>query len=134
MTILEFLIPRRPLSLQTRNRNDLQGWKRLVAREAAALWGSRPPIRSGDLRLTIVYLSDEYPPDTDNIIKPIQDALEGIVIVDDILVSDVQSHRRLYWQTFKTRRLPALLRSGLLIGAECVYVRLSYTRPLENLL
>jgi hypothetical protein len=81
-----------------------------------------------------VYLSDEYPPDTDNIIKPIQDALEGIVIVDDILVSDVQSHRRVYWQTFKTKRLPALLRSGLLIGAECVYVRLSHTRPLENLL
>lgn len=134
MTIVEFLIPRRPLSLQTRNRDDLQSWKRLVAREAAALWGSRPPIGSGDLRLTIVYLSDEYPPDTDNIIKPIQDALEGIVIVDDILVSDVQSHRRVYWQTFKAKRLPTLLRTGLLIGAECVYVRLSYTRPLENLL
>lgn len=134
VTILELLIPQRPLSLQTRNRSDLQAWKRLVAGEAANVWGSRPPIGSGDLRLTIVYLCDDFPPDTDNIIKPIQDALEGPVIVDDILVADVESHRRVYSQSFKFKRLPPLLRRGLLTGAECVYVRLSDTKPLEKLL
>jgi hypothetical protein len=134
VTIVEFLIPRRPLSLQTRRRNDLQSWKRLVAGAAGSVWGRRAPIESGDLRLTIVYLSDEYPPDTDNIIKPIQDALEGVVIVDDLLVTDVQSHRRFRKSDFDLTRLPPLLHQGLLIGAECVYVRLGETEPLEDLL
>ena len=32
-------------------------------------------VLEGDLHLTLVYLCDESPPDTDNIVKPIQDAL-----------------------------------------------------------
>lgn len=134
MTILEVLIPQRPLSLQTRNRGDLQAWKRIVAGEAANAWESRPVITSGELRLTIVYLCDTYPPDTDNIIKPIQDALEGLVMADDILVADVESHRRFYKDSFKLPDLPPLLREGVLTGAECVYVRLGDSEPLEDLL
>lgn len=134
MTILEFLIPRRPLSLQTRNRNDLQAWKRLVASAAATDWGGRPPIGSGDLHLTLVYLCNVHPPDADNIIKPIQDALEGLVMVDDTLVADVDSHRRFHEEVVDVARLPPLLRQGLLTGAECVYVRLVDSEPLEDLL
>ena len=134
MTILEILIPRRPLSLQTRNRSDLQAWKQIVTGEAANVWEGRPVITSGDLRLTIVYLCDTYPPDTDNIIKPIQDALEGLVMVDDVLVADVESHRRFYTDSFQLPDLPPLLRKGVLTGAECVYVRLGDTERLEDLL
>lgn len=89
---------------------------------------------SGDLRLTLVYLCDVFPPDTDNIIKPIQDALEGVVMVDDILVADVESHRRYRTDEFDLTRLPPLLGQGLLTGAECVYVRLVDSEPLEDLL
>lgn len=48
-----------------------------MAASAAAVWRSRPPLTTGELRLTIVYLAGDSPADIDNIIKPIQDALAG---------------------------------------------------------
>ena len=75
---------------------------------------------------------DEHPIDTDNIIKPIQDALVGPVLADDRLVIDVECHRRLITGMFEPTRLPALLRQGLLAGKECVYVRLRDAQPLEE--
>lgn len=75
----EFLIPKRPVSLQTKNKKNLQGWKSFVQAEAAKTWIGK--ISSGiDIHLTLVYLYDSDPVDTDNIIKPIQDALVGLVL------------------------------------------------------
>jgi hypothetical protein len=91
-------------------------------------------IPSRDLRLTLVYLCGRNPPDTDNIIKPIQDALEGLVMVNDDLVADVECHRRFIAGGFDVTRLPPLLLQGLLAGSECVYVRLSDSEPVEDLL
>ncbi|HIG48948.1 MAG TPA: RusA family crossover junction endodeoxyribonuclease [candidate division Zixibacteria bacterium] len=43
----------------------------------------------------MVYLGETNAPvDTHNIIKPIQDGLVGLVYDDDLLVTDVESHRR----------------------------------------
>ena len=131
---IEFLVPRRPVSLQTRRRRSFQAWKDVVRAEAAKAWAGRRMIEAGALHLTLVYLCRESPLDVDNIVKPIQDALEGLVLSDDILVSDVESHRRFLAGTFDLDRLPPLLASALAASVECVYVRLSGARPLEDLL
>lgn len=55
-------------------------------------------------------------------------------MIDDILVADVESHRRFYTDSFTLPDLPPLLQTGVLTGAECVYVRLSDSEPLEDLL
>ena len=70
MPIIEFLIPRRPVSLQTKNRANLRAWKNYVAGEAAEVWQGTM-IGTGNLELLLVYLFDLAPPDTDNIVKPI---------------------------------------------------------------
>ena len=63
--------------------------------EAAKLWvNGTPPVSLPSLRFTIVYLCDESPADIDNIIKPIQDALVGLVFEDDFLVSDAHPQIR----------------------------------------
>jgi crossover junction endodeoxyribonuclease RusA len=129
---LEFLIPRRPLSLQAK-RQSLQAWKVFVRAEAARVWNS-PVIQTGDLQLTLVYLSDISPPDTDNIVKPIQDALVGLVFSDDALIADVDSHRRSLNGTFDLTQLPQLVLAGIATGHECVYVQVSTSRPLEEYL
>ncbi len=128
----EFLIPRRRLSLQA-NRQRLQAWKNFVRAQAASLW-NRPVIQTGDLQLTLVYLCDVSPPDTDNIVKPIQDALVGLVFADDALIADVESHRRALTSTFDLTRLPQLVLLGIASGQECVYVQVSSSRPLEEYL
>ncbi|MEA5618420.1 RusA family crossover junction endodeoxyribonuclease [Cronbergia sp. UHCC 0137] len=129
----EFLILKRPVSLQGKNKN-LQEWKRLVHSEAQKVWNAGSPIKEGDLQLTIVYICASDPPDTDNIIKPIQDALNKLVYEDDRLVSDVESHRRFPSEIIDITDLPSLLQDGMLTGKECVYVKVSSSKPLEKYL
>ena len=83
------------------------------------------PVSSSSLRFTIVYLCGNDPADTDNIIKPIQDALVGIVYTDDSLISDVDSHRRFLSDPIDVTTLPSLLQGGVIGGTECVYVRVA---------
>ena len=70
----------------------------------------------------------------DNIIKPIQDALVGAIYDDDLLISDVESHRRPLTGVFDIAKHPVLLVDGILSGTECVYVRITDAQPLENYL
>ncbi len=86
------------------------------------------------MHLTLVYLCDDTPVDVDNIIKPIQDALIGLVYEDDLLIADVESHRRPLADAFDITNYPPLLVKGILSGKECVYVRVSNSQPLENYL
>ncbi|MEI6368136.1 MAG: RusA family crossover junction endodeoxyribonuclease [Nostocales cyanobacterium ELA608] len=128
----EFLIPRRPVS--TNNDKRRQEWIRLVNKEAKKFWTGSSPIKDANLQLTLIYLCRDNPPDTDNIIKPIQDALNKLVYEDDRLVSDVESHRRFLSEPIDMTNLPLLLRKGVIIGKECVYVKVSESQPLEKYL
>jgi hypothetical protein len=92
------------------------------------------PLAGISLRLTIVYLCEAAPADTDNIIKPILDAIVGLVIEDDLLVSDVDGHRRFLTERIVLASLPPLLQSALLSGTECVYVRVSKAEDLRSYL
>lgn len=128
----EFLIPRRPVS--TNNDKRRQEWIRLVNKEAKKVWTGSSPIKDANLQLTLIYLCRDNPPDTDNIIKPIQDALNKLVYEDDRLISDVESHRRFLSEPIDITNLPLLLQQGVIIGKECVYVKVSESQPLEKYL
>lgn len=129
----DFLIPRRPVSLQTRNRTNLQAWKRYVQSEATKTWTGQA-YSTGDFQLTLVYLYDRDPVDIDNIIKPIQDALVGIIYDDDLRITDVESHRRPLNGIFNLTQCPIPLIQGIISGTECVYVRVCTPRSLESYL
>lgn len=133
LVLFEFLIPDRPVSLQTRNRKNYQAWKSYVQAEAAKLW-TTPPLSNQNLQLTLVYLSGSDPVDVDNIIKPIQDALVGLIYTDDILITDVESRRRLITGTFDLTRCPKPLLKGITTGSECVYIRITDQAQLEDML
>jgi crossover junction endodeoxyribonuclease RusA len=127
----EFLIPKRPVSLQARNRANLQKWKDFVFSEASKMWTGGKPY-SGELHITIVYLCGKDPVDADNVIKPIQDALEGLVYDKDDQITDVESHRRPLTGTFDITNFPPLLIQGITSGNECVYVKICDAKSLEN--
>ena len=96
-------------------------------------WLSEP--RKGiDLHVQLIYLYDKDPIDVDNIIKPILDSLVGLVYDDDSCITDVESHRRSLIGTFDLTRLPRLLISALSMRKECVYVRITDAKPLEEYL
>jgi crossover junction endodeoxyribonuclease RusA len=79
----------------------------------------------------LVYLCNDSPADIDNIIKPIQDALVGVVYADDSLISDVDSHRRFLSDAIDVTNLPPLLVEGITVGEECIYIRVSLAENLE---
>jgi len=132
--LIEFIIPKRPVSLQTRNRQNLQAWKEYVKNLATSNW-KNPAIPDGtDLQLTLVYICDDAPVDVDNIIKPIQDAMVGVIYEDDVQISDVDSHRRYLSDTIVITDLPQILADAVNIGNEAVYVKVSNAGNLEGYL
>jgi crossover junction endodeoxyribonuclease RusA len=129
--LFEILIPKRPVSHQAKNRENLQAWKDYIYGRARNEWSGGTPYTKVGLRLTLVYLCDESPADIDNIIKPIQDALVGVVYADDSLISDVDSHRRFLSDAIDLTNLPPLLITGISLGEECIYVRVCLAENLE---
>jgi crossover junction endodeoxyribonuclease RusA len=129
--LFEILIPKRPVSHQAKNRENLQGWKDYIYGRARNEWSGGTPYPKVGLRLTLVYLCDDSPADIDNIIKPIQDALVGVVYADDSLISDVDSHRRFLSDAIDLTNLPPLLIKGIRLGEECIYIRVCLAENLE---
>jgi crossover junction endodeoxyribonuclease RusA len=129
----DFLIPKRPVSLQTRKTANLQAWKQYVRAEAEKTWAGQI-FANQDVHLKLIYLYDSDPVDTDNIIKPIQDALIGLIYADDLLITDVEAHRRSLYGVFDLTLCPTPLVQGIISGIECVYVRVSESKPLEDYL
>ena len=133
MQPFEFLVPRRPLSHQAKNRSHVQEWRDFVFSRAYEVWKG-VPVSSLHLRFTLVHLSEEDPPDINNIIKPVQDALIGLAYSDDSLVTDVQGHRRMTSDLIDVAGLPDLLKEAVFHGVECVYVRIEPSNTLGELL
>lgn len=129
--LFDFLIPRRPLSVQAKRKKNLQRWKAYVRAEAAKRW-SRDTLTEGSAHLKLFYLCNDDPVDADNIIKPIQDALSGLIYEDDVLVTDVECHRRRLSETHNITDYPELLLDGLNSSNECVYVQVFRAGPLED--
>lgn len=132
----EFVIFRRPVSCQAKSKG-LKEWKNFVRSEVKKFWEAYSPIQDTNLQLTIVYFCDENPLDTDNIIKPIQDALVGLVFENDSLISDVDSHRRFISGSMDVFGLSSMMLihamlSSLLTKQESVYVKVSESQHEEN--
>ncbi len=130
--LFEFLIPRRPLSIQAKHKNR-QRWQQFIRAEAAKSW-TGTALSTGDVHLTLVYLFDTDPADIDNIIKPILDALIGLVYPDDAFITDIEAHKRPLVGTFDLTRCPSELLKGIAGGKECVYVRITTAKVLEDYL
>jgi len=133
MKNFEFIVPRRPVSHQAKDSLHKQQWKDFVYGRAFQEWKGTP-ISSGALRFTLVYLCEEDPPDINNIVKPVQDALIGLVYSDDSLIIDVQGHLRMADDLIDITGLPPLLQKVIINGVDCLYVRINSSSTLGNLL
>jgi crossover junction endodeoxyribonuclease RusA len=135
MVPFEFVIPSRPVSQQTRRRDRLHEWRRYVQGLAAAAWTPSVHTRpTGAAALSLLYLYDEVPLDADNIVKPIQDALVGVVLDDDHVVSDVVVRRRRLRTSFVVDGVTPLIAAALERGGEFIFVRLEDAPEQDQLL
>ena len=123
MLPFEFVIPGIPVSQQTRNRARLIAYKQEVRAYATKrLPNGSNPI-SIPVKITVVYYYENVPLDTDNFIKPVQDALIGVVYTDDSQVWDIGLRKTNLTGSFRVKGMSAVLAEGFCSGKEFLYVR-----------
>ena len=92
--LFEFVVegPPVPLRAAKKNAKRYQQWKKQVRSAAERLWPvSSTPTTSLKVSVQITNYYTLAPPDIDNIIKPILDAMNGLVYYDDQQVYRVTS-------------------------------------------
>ena len=113
-----------PVSTQSSSRSKRQ-YQTVVAKAATKSVVS--PIRGSErIKIEIDWFSEGFQnkPDVDNIIKPIQDALKGIVFADDNQVESIVARRHDTLGVIRFMREPLCLVEPLMSGhREYVFVR-----------
>ncbi|MGI8933571.1 MAG: RusA family crossover junction endodeoxyribonuclease [Phormidesmis sp.] len=129
--MFELLLPRKPVSYQAKNSKNKQARKDYIYGRAFSDW-KQSPIAAGALKFTVVYLCQSDPCDINNIIKPIQDALNSLVYADDGLIWDVTGHMRLLSDPIDIVGLPSQLAEAVIQETECVYIRVTESSGLNT--
>ena len=125
MAPFEFVNPQGPVSQQTRRRERLREWRDFVSEQARSALPEPQVLATEPVAIRLLYFYDEAALDADNILKPIQDALVGVLLEDDSIITDVEIRRRWRKTTFTLNEVSPTLAAGLALGREFVYVAVS---------
>jgi len=127
MLPFEFIVMGPPLSHQSHNKVRLAGWRNSVRQAAIAAWPLNDPVLAEPLELTVWYLHDGPAViiDNDNLVKPIQDALNAHIYADDHHIVATHVHKRPLDGQFYVRHMSPVLANGFVIGQEFIWVRIA---------
>ena len=118
---IHLVVPGSPVSYQSR-RDALKRWKRRVATIARAHVSQ--PVYDRDLSVCITHFFGLLPRcDTDNISKPICDALRGIVYEDDWQIAERIARRITLFRGFSLIGEARQLALALCEGREFVFIQ-----------
>jgi crossover junction endodeoxyribonuclease RusA len=128
MLPFEFVVIGKPVSHQTKERKRLQAWKEEIRKVAESSWSGKPPLAE-HIKVVITHYYDAPPgdesavPDSDNIVKPVRDALNGLIYVDDYQITDFISRRRNLNGSFRVKGISPALAEAFSRGQEFLHVR-----------
>lgn len=134
MLPFEFIIIDTPVSQQTRKKLRLRRWKDKVRASAVTRWPPGELPLNQPIKISAVYYYEGIALDTDNMIKPIQDALKGLVYSDDCIITDSQAAKRNLDGNFRVKGMSPVLAEGFCSGSEFIYVRILEAPSQEELL
>jgi Holliday junction resolvase RusA-like endonuclease len=122
---IEFTILGPPLSHQTRDRQRLDQWKQAVRAAAEGVLPAGHLLLGGPLQMTVVYYHDGATVrlDNDNMVKPIQDSLNGVVFVDDRQITHTNVRKQNLNGRFVIRNMSPVLAAAFCHGEEFLYIR-----------
>ncbi|MBD3381732.1 MAG: RusA family crossover junction endodeoxyribonuclease [candidate division Zixibacteria bacterium] len=122
MDSFEFTIEGTPISHQAKSRRLLARWRAKVRKTARKYWprGQKPIETMICVTLTYFYKYEAL--DVDNMIKPVQDAMKGLVYLDDSQVTDVYSRKRKLNSSFRLLNVSPGVARGLTSGREFLHV------------
>lgn len=118
----EFVVEGPPVSQQARRRSRLHAWKDEVRREATARWPPGDLPTTASVQLSITYFYDSVSMDIDNIPKPISDALNALVYIDDEQITDSVIRKRNLNNDLRVDNQSPLLAAALSRQNEFLYI------------
>jgi len=123
MLPFEFIVDGPPVSQQARRRDRIDAWKETVRNAAKHYWplGGEPVSADVQLKVTYFYLST----DIDNIVKPIQDAMNGLVYLDDRQITDLIVRKRDLTATLHITRSTPILEEGIAKEHEFLFIEIA---------
>ncbi len=126
MLPFELILLASPVSHQTGDRALLRAWSRFVRAAAQRRWPAGQTPLDSPLKITVVYFHDGTSSrmDLDNLLKPIQDALIGLVYRDDNQITDTVVRKTSLDGAFFVRGMPFILAEGFARNKEFVYLRI----------
>ena len=81
------------------------------------------------MTFSVTYFYEGTTPDVDNVIKPIQDAPEGIAYVNDKQVADTRSRKKSLDGSYRIRGASPVLLLAFAEGVEFLYIRIEPYSP-----
>jgi len=123
MIPFEFTIAGPPVSAQTKSRTRLQQWKQDVRAAAQARVPVSAQPTDAEVQVAITYYYEGDTPDVDNIIKPIQDALVGVVFADDDQVHQTKAWKRALNGSYQIKGASAVLLQAFAAGSQFLHIR-----------
>lgn len=120
-----------PVSSQTHRRSRLNGWKSLISANARENWTRRP--LEGPVRMRVTHYDEMVRIDRDNLIKPIQDALQGVVFLNDKQVMDTEGRFRNINEPVRIRFISPVLAMAFSDGRPSVHIELWDDPDLEGI-
>jgi crossover junction endodeoxyribonuclease RusA len=135
MLPFEFTVSGPPISHQSRNKALLEDWRQRVRAAAAKRWGSESPV-TASLKITVSYYHEGKFAriDNDNMLKPVQDALIGLVYTDDQLITDTFVRKTSIDGLFRIRRESLVFLKALSRGEGFLHIVIDHAPSHENLL
>lgn len=133
MIPFDFVIEGPPVSHQTRNRARLQAWKQAVTNAARGYWPAGDAPSPDELTIVVTNFYETAAPDVDNIVKPIQDALNGLVYNDDTQITDCHTRKRKIDGAFKVKGLSRALADGFVNYKDFIHVRVALSANFEQI-
>ena len=136
MILFEFVIDGPPVSHQTRNAQRLRAWQQAVRTAAQRRWPATTAPIVVRLSIAVTYYHDGVAVriDNDNLVKPIQDALNGLIYEDDRQITDTRIRKTSLDGSFRVRGMSPVLAEGFCRGNEFVYVRVELAPDHEEII
>lgn len=128
MVPFEFVIDGPPMSARSHNTRRLADWKLRIAAAASERW-TGPPFR-GKAHVVVTYYHEGETAhlDNDNMIKPILDALIGVVYADDRQATHIEARSVNLNDASRFARVGALVALELTRRREFLHVRIEEER------
>jgi crossover junction endodeoxyribonuclease RusA len=133
MIPFDFIVEGPPVSQQTRKKVRLRAWKQAVRDAATQYWNAGDQPTPDDVSIVVTNFYETAAPDVDNIVKPIQDALIGLVYIDDKQITDCQTRKRDINRAFIVKGVSRALADGFVNYKDFIHVKVVSSGNFEQI-